>query len=255
MGSSSGLAGFGSHALSAFDAALVEHRPDAILVQGDTSTSVAAALAAFYLQIPIGHVEAGLRTGQRLSPFPEEAHRLIITTLSTWHFAATPRAAANLRVEGVPPDRVFVTGNTVIDALLWATSGGKEWVVPEWLPPDKRLVLVTAHRRESFGAPLEGICQAVRDLADRVDDVFVVVPVHMVGLGPVRWQTRRSGRSADLSEDVVDPALHHRRTATATGRIRHDPVSAQRGPGAPGRLGPPTPSANEQELEGSERAS
>jgi UDP-N-acetylglucosamine 2-epimerase (non-hydrolysing) len=179
MGSAPGLAGFGSQALAAFDAALVEHRPDAMLVQGDTSTSVAAALAAFYVRIPIGHVEAGVRTGQRLSPFPEEAHRLIITTLSTWHFAATPRAAENLRIEGVPPSRVFVTGNTVIDALLWATSGSKRWVPPEWLPPDKRLVLVTAHRRESFGAPLEGICHAVRALADRIDDVFVVVPVHM----------------------------------------------------------------------------
>jgi UDP-N-acetylglucosamine 2-epimerase (non-hydrolysing) len=179
MGSAPGLAGFGSRALAAFDAALVEHRPNAMLVQGDTSTSLAAALAAFYLRIPIGHVEAGVRTGQRLSPFPEEAHRLIITTLATWHFAATPRAAENLRIEGVPPSRVFMTGNTVIDALLWATSGSKPWVAPEWLPSDKRLVLVTAHRRESFGAPLEGICHAVRALADRIDDVFVVVPVHM----------------------------------------------------------------------------
>jgi UDP-N-acetylglucosamine 2-epimerase len=179
MGSATGLAGFGALALTAFDAALAEHRPDAILVQGDTSTSLAATLAAFYRQIPIGHVEAGLRTGDRLSPFPEEAHRLIITALATWHFAATPSAAANLRSEGVSPDRVIVTGNTVIDALLWATSGDAKAVVPAWLPPDKRLVLVTAHRRESFGAPLEGICRAVRAVADRIEDSFFVVPVHM----------------------------------------------------------------------------
>lgn len=179
MGSASGLAGFASQAISAFDSALDEHKPDVLLVQGDTSTSIAAALTSFYRRIPVGHVEAGVRTGQRHSPFPEEVHRLIVTSLSTWHFAATPRAAETLDTEGVPSSHVFLTGNTVIDSLLWATSASNGWIAPAWLPSDKRLVLVTAHRRESFGAPLEDICQAVRELADRLDDIVVALPVHM----------------------------------------------------------------------------
>jgi UDP-N-acetylglucosamine 2-epimerase (non-hydrolysing) len=179
MGSAPGLAGFASQAISAFDAALDYHRPDVVLVQGDTSTSIAAALTSFYRRIPVGHVEAGVRTGQRHSPFPEEVHRLMVTSLSTWHFAATPRAAETLDIEGVPSSHVFMTGNTVIDALLWATAESDRWIAPAWLSGDQRLVLVTAHRRESFGAPLEDICHAVRALADRVEDVVVALPVHM----------------------------------------------------------------------------
>ncbi len=179
MGVAPGLAGFLSRTIDAFDGALAEHRPDVVLVQGDTSTAVGAALAAFYLQIPVGHVEAGVRTGQRFSPFPEEVHRLVMSSLTTWHFAPTARTAETLLTEGVPASHVFMTGNTVIDALLWATSDRHEWVAPEWLPADKRLVLVTAHRRESFGAPLEDIGRAVRAVADRVDDIVVAFPVHL----------------------------------------------------------------------------
>ena len=179
MGSAPGLAGFASRAIGAFDAALEEHQPAVVLIQGDTSTSVAAALASFYRRIPVGHVEAGVRTGQRFSPFPEEAHRLILTSLSTWHFAATPRAAEILRTEGVSSAHVFLTGNTVIDALFWAIAKSDRWIAPEWLPANQRLVLVTAHRRESHGAPLEHICHAVRALADKVDDIVVAFPVHM----------------------------------------------------------------------------
>jgi UDP-N-acetylglucosamine 2-epimerase (non-hydrolysing) len=186
MGSAPGLAGFASRAISAFDAALDEHQPAVVLIQGDTSTSIAAALASFYRRILVGHVEAGVRTGQRFSPFPEEVHRLILTSLSTWHFAATPRAAATLRTEGVPSGHVFLTGNTVIDALFWATARSDRWIAPAWLPADKRLVLVTAHRRESYGAPLEDICHAVRALADQVNDIVVAFPVH---LNPVVQET------------------------------------------------------------------
>ena len=174
-----GLAGFMARAIEALDGALHEHQPDIVLVQGDTSTAVAAALASFYRHIPVGHVEAGLRTGDRMSPFPEEAHRLIVSSLATWHFAATSLAARALLSEGVAPEQVIVTGNTVIDALLWVAKGHEDSRAPEWLPPDKRLVLVTAHRRESFGAPLEGILGAVRALADAVTDIVVAIPVHM----------------------------------------------------------------------------
>jgi UDP-N-acetylglucosamine 2-epimerase (non-hydrolysing) len=179
MDSTSTLSGFLARALTAFDATLTEQRPDAVLVQGDTSTAVAAALAAFYQQIPVGHVEAGVRTGQRFSPFPEEVHRLVVSSLVTWHFAATWEAVRTLRSEGVPQEHIFLTGNTVIDALLDATADHRPAARPDWLPADKRLVLVTAHRRESFGAPLEGIWGAVRELADRVEDVVVAVPVHL----------------------------------------------------------------------------
>jgi UDP-N-acetylglucosamine 2-epimerase (non-hydrolysing) len=179
MGAGGGLAGFMARALEMLDAVLGEHQPDIVLVQGDTSTAVAAALAAFYRQIPVGHVEAGLRTGDRMSPFPEEAHRLIVSSLSTWHFAATSLAARVLVSEGVAPEQVIVTGNTVIDALLWVGREQVDTAAPDWLPPDKRLVLVTAHRRESFGETLEGILGAVRAVADEVTDIVVAVPVHM----------------------------------------------------------------------------
>jgi UDP-N-acetylglucosamine 2-epimerase len=179
MGAGGGLAGFMARAIEALDGVLDLKRPDIVLVQGDTSTAVAAALASFYRQIPVGHVEAGVRTGERMSPFPEEVHRLIVSSLSTWHFAATSLAARALLSEGVPPEQVVVTGNTVIDALLWTTAGQLDSVAPPWLPPDKRLVLVTTHRRESFGAPLERILGAVRALADQVPDIVVAIPVHM----------------------------------------------------------------------------
>lgn len=167
--------------LERLDGVLVRQRPQLVLVQGDTTTTMAGALASFYRRIPVGHVEAGLRTGDLAQPFPEEANRVLTSRLATLHFAPTPRAAAHLRQEGVPEDRIFVTGNTGIDALLYTRERLErgEWPgfdasVPA---PGRKLVLMTAHRRESFGEGFLRLCEGVRRIAAR-GDTEVVYPVH-----------------------------------------------------------------------------
>ncbi|HEX5960466.1 MAG TPA: UDP-N-acetylglucosamine 2-epimerase (non-hydrolyzing) [Rhodanobacteraceae bacterium] len=162
--------------ITALDAKFAELRPDVILAQGDTTTVLAAALAAFYRRIPFGHVEAGLRTHDLAYPFPEEMNRLVAGHLSRWHFAPTRRAAENLLREGVPEDRIHVTGNTVIDALLQVAGESRPLDVP--LDANRRLLLVTAHRRENFGQPLANICDAILTLVNRYPDVEVLYPVH-----------------------------------------------------------------------------
>ena len=155
-------------------------RPGVVLVQGDTTTAMAAALAAFYRKIPVGHVEAGLRTGDRYRPFPEEINRRIISCLATWNFAPTAAALRALRASGAAEDTLHLTGNTVIDALLEITNRPEDPGSPPGFPsPGKRLVLVTAHRRESFGQPFEDLAGALRELAERVEDVEIVYPVHL----------------------------------------------------------------------------
>lgn len=158
---------------------LEEVETDLLLVQGDTTTTFAAALSAFYHHVDVGHLEAGLRTFKRYSPFPEEINRCLTTRLATLHFAPTDRSAANLRAEGIPADAITVTGNTVIDAL--------EMMVDEWFSfdPDleaklagRRLIALTAHRRENFGAPVREALGAIGELVDRFPDVCVVYPVH-----------------------------------------------------------------------------
>jgi len=173
-----GLAEFASRALVAVSKVLQEVRPDLVLVQGDTTSVMMAALAAFYLRIPVGHVEAGLRTRDPYNPFPEEINRRMAGVLATYHFAPTDRAAASLRAEQVPGETIFVTGNTVVDALLMTIQR------PVDLQPGLGLdgcypILVTAHRRESFGAPFESLCLALRDLAQRNAEVEIVYPVHL----------------------------------------------------------------------------
>jgi len=152
-----------------------------VLVQGDTTTTFCGALAAFYAHIPVGHVEAGLRTGDLTQPFPEELNRVLTTRLSAVHFAPTEGAAENLRREGVPAGRIVVTGNTGIDAVLRVKeklcAGEIAGVELPGLDPSRRLLVVTAHRRENHGAPLEGICGALLRLARR-GDVQIVCPVH-----------------------------------------------------------------------------
>ncbi|MCK9525936.1 MAG: UDP-N-acetylglucosamine 2-epimerase (non-hydrolyzing) [Limnochordia bacterium] len=153
-------------------------RPDLILAHGDTGTAFAAALASFYEKIPVGHVEAGLRTESIHNPFPEEANRRLIDTLATWYFAPTEQAAANLRREGYGAERIFVTGNTVIDALLSVVDSGYTFKDPDLqsLDLERPLMVVTAHRRENWGEPLKDICQALLDLGDL--DLQVVVAMH-----------------------------------------------------------------------------
>jgi UDP-N-acetylglucosamine 2-epimerase (non-hydrolysing) len=160
---------------------LLRHiRPDVLLVQGDTMTSFAAAFAAYLERIPSGHVEAGLRTGDRYQPFPEEMNRVLTTRLASIHFAPTAQAQAALLREGVPPADVHLTGNTVIDALLQTVRADYTFRSAQLgsLDYSRRLVLVTTHRRESFGAPLQSTCAAIRELAERFPDLQFVLPVH-----------------------------------------------------------------------------
>jgi UDP-N-acetylglucosamine 2-epimerase (non-hydrolysing) len=159
-------------------------RPDLVLVHGDTTTALAGALAAYYQRIPVGHVEAGLRTGDRYSPFPEELNRKLVDGLAAYHFAPTQQAVANLRAEGVPAAGILQTGNTVIDALLLTLrrlGGDGERRLRQLCPglgADRRLILLTSHRRENLGAGLAGICEAVLQLTRRFPDVAVAYPVH-----------------------------------------------------------------------------
>jgi len=171
-----------SRILAGLESVLKTEQPSIIIVQGDTTTTLCGALAGFYLHTPVAHVEAGLRTGDMRQPFPEEMNRVLTSQLAELHFAATEKAAENLRKEGVARDSIHVTGNTGIDAVLYVHDGlvqgrlrgRREW--PE-LDPLKKLILVTAHRRESFGGGFERICRALAELADR-PDVQVVYPVH-----------------------------------------------------------------------------
>jgi len=170
-----GLADLTARAIAAIDPVLVEEEPDLVIAQGDTTTVLATALCAFYRAIRFAHVEAGLRTGDLAQPFPEEGNRSLVARLARWHFAPTPAAAANLRREGIDDARIHVVGNTAIDALLWASPrvDASAWAAR----PGSRLLLVTAHRRESLGAPLGELCQALASLANR-PDVEILFPVH-----------------------------------------------------------------------------
>ena len=169
--------------LTGLERILRQERPDVVLVQGDTTTTFVAALAAYYCHIAVGHVEAGLRTGKKYDPFPEEINRRLTTHLADFHFAPTEVARKHLRREGVSARDILVTGNTVIDALLLTQARLREHpglAVDPLGPTDGlRIVLVTAHRRESFGLPFRRICEAIRSLAERRRDVLVVYPVHL----------------------------------------------------------------------------
>ncbi len=173
--------------LSGLKGVLDDFKPDVVLVHGDTTTTFSASLAAFYKQINIGHVEAGLRTGNLYSPWPEEANRKLTGVLTRFHFAPTDLSKSNLLKEQVPQERIFVTGNTVIDALLWVKqklesnkdlqrSLDKQF---PFLDENKKMVLVTGHRRESFGGGFERICEALANIAKAQPDVQIVYPMHM----------------------------------------------------------------------------
>jgi len=170
------LAELAARGISGMQEILEREAVDFLLVQGDTTTTLAAALAGFYNRIPVGHVEAGLRTHDKWSPFPEEVNRMAVTAFSSVHFAPTEQAKNNLLREGVPGESVIVTGNTVVDALRWI--GGDAAVTPPAVTGKRSRVLVTLHRRENFGAPLERICDAVRIIASRYQDLEMIFPVH-----------------------------------------------------------------------------
>jgi UDP-N-acetylglucosamine 2-epimerase (non-hydrolysing) len=156
-------------------------QPDLVLVQGDTTTTMAGALAAFYCKIPVVHLEAGLRTHNRLSPYPEEVNRRMTTQLASLHLAPTQRSKANLLAENIPEESVFVTGNTVIDALLWAVNLNTRFTqrpLRELDSDPRRVLLVTLHRRESWGRPMAAVAGALSQLASREPDLLIVVPMH-----------------------------------------------------------------------------
>jgi UDP-N-acetylglucosamine 2-epimerase (non-hydrolysing) len=176
-----------ARSIEALDQYFAAEKPQLVLVQGDTTTVFCAALAAFYRRIPVGHVEAGLRTGDLYSPWPEEANRVLTTRLTALHFAPTVASRRNLLDEGVPEARVFVTGNTVVDALFLALAKVKAAPPPiPGLPPatlavwrGKPVVLITGHRRENHGAGFDSICRAIAELARRFPEAQFVYPVHL----------------------------------------------------------------------------
>lgn len=177
------LPGLTARTLTALDEVLRAERPSMVVVQGDTTTAMTGALAAFYLDIPVAHVEAGLRSGDIRNPFPEEVNRRIVSQLAALHFAPTPANRDLLLGEGVRPETIIVTGNPGIDAVLavaGSESGERELLdmAPELARPERRLVLVTVHRRESFGEPLERISAMIARLATEISDLVFLLPVH-----------------------------------------------------------------------------
>lgn len=170
-----------------FAEVLQDYKPDYVLVHGDTSTTLACTISAYYNQIKVGHVEAGLRTGNLLSPWPEEGNRKVTGALASIHFAPTETSRSNLLKENVPDDNIFVTGNTVVDTLFLAKELIKADIgfqqslnsKYDFLQDDKRLVLITGHRRESFGKGFENICEGIKDVARQYPDTNFVYPVHL----------------------------------------------------------------------------
>lgn len=181
------LTGLTVKAITALDEYLKNDKPDLVMVQGDTTTVFCAALSAYYNRIPVAHVEAGLRTGNLFSPWPEEMNRILATRLTTLHFTPTEWGKSNLLKEGLTEDNIYVVGNTVIDALLIAKEKIREkFTEIPGLPgndlrifSDRKVVLITGHRRENFGEGFESICKAIAQLADKYSDVHFVYPVHL----------------------------------------------------------------------------
>jgi UDP-N-acetylglucosamine 2-epimerase (non-hydrolysing) len=187
MKANQGLADLTGRILTGMTEVIREYKPDWIIVQGDTSTAFVSALAAFYEKVNVGHVEAGLRTGFKYSPWPEEMNRMLVGRLADLHLPPTARARDALLREGVPEDRIHVTGNTVVDALLWVAKKLDDDHVARkalderfsFLDPKRRLILITGHRRESFGKPFEDVCNAFVDIVRAKPDVEIVYPVHL----------------------------------------------------------------------------
>lgn len=177
------LAGLTARCIERIDEVLAERQPDCVVAQGDTTTVMCASLAAFYRRLPFVHVEAGLRTGDIFSPFPEEMNRRVATLATALHCAPTDRSRQNLLREGIADATIHVTGNTVIDALLWSVERERGrsagWADKHAMLGDRRVVLITGHRRENFGGGFENICKAISELAARFPDIAFVYPVHL----------------------------------------------------------------------------
>lgn len=177
------LAALTARCLVGIDGAIDRYQPDCVVAQGDTTTVLAAALAAFYRRVPFVHVEAGLRTGNLQAPWPEELNRRIASLAGTLHCAPTPRAAQALVAEGISPRQIHVTGNTVIDALVWTAERERrdpgQWIDKYAFLANCKLVLITGHRRENFGSGLAHLCEAISELAAEFGDVHFLYPVHL----------------------------------------------------------------------------
>lgn len=197
------LSGLSARCLERIDETIVRWQPDCVVAQGDTTTVMAAAIAAFHRRVPFVHIEAGLRTGNLDAPWPEEFNRRAASIVTSLHCAPTQTAADNLRREGVPEERIHVTGNTVIDALLQTLAqeraNSSRWLEKHPYARDRRLVLVTGHRRENHGANLQAICAAIAELAARLPDTVFVYPVHL--------NPRVSGPVRELLGNIANVAL------------------------------------------------
>lgn len=208
MRSNQTLAGLSARLFEAIDAQLERLKPDVVLVQGDTTTVEVAATCAFYRKIRIGHVEAGLRSHNMLLPFPEEFNRRVTGLIASWHFAPTSMAMENLLREGVARESIFVTGNTVIDALLWMVDKVRHCpppITPEVetsISSDRRMILVTSHRRENLGASFEDICAALLRLARTRRDIDIVFPTH---LNPLVCERARSFLAGEPNIILINP--------------------------------------------------
>lgn len=192
------LADITTRVLTALSQIIQEEKPDIVLVHGDTTTSFAASLAAFYQQTPLGHVEAGLRTWNKYSPFPEEMNRQLTDVLSDLYFAPTSVSRANLLKEGHPEKNIFVTGNTAIDALAQTVQADYQHEVLDKIGQGKRIILVTMHRRENQGEPMRRVFKVMKDVVDQTNDVEIVYPVHL------------SPRVQEAAKEVLggDPRIH-----------------------------------------------
>lgn len=187
--------------LDRIKAVLEEVKPDVVLVHGDTSTTFVTALACFYMQIPVGHVEAGLRTNDIYSPYPEEFNRQAVSIISRYNFAPTEQARQNLLSEGKRPESIFVTGNTAIDALR--TTVREDYSHPELVwASDSRLILITAHRRENLGEPMKNMFRAIRRVMDEHTDVKAIYPIHM---NPIVRKTADEFLSGDDRIHIIEP--------------------------------------------------
>lgn len=216
-----GLTEITAAVLAGLKSVLEEYAPDLLLVHGDTTTTLSASLAAYYQQIPVGHVEAGLRTGNIYSPWPEEINRKVAGAISQLHFAPTEKSASNLKNEGVPAERISTTGNTVIDALLEVverlendSQQNEAFDVEFGIDPTKRMILVTGHRRESFGGGFERICSALATIASR-EDVQIIYPVHLNPdvKGPVETSLGALERVSLIAPQDYLPFVHLMRRA------------------------------------------
>ena len=168
-----------TRALNGLEEVIKEVKPDIVLVHGDTTTTFAGALAAFYNQVAIGHVEAGLRTNDKYSPFPEEMNRQMVDCMSDMYFAPTEISKENLLKENISEEKIYVTGNTAIDAMSTTVDENYKHKELEWIKPNEKMILLTAHRRENLGEPMRHIFRAIRKIVDEFNDVKVIYPIHM----------------------------------------------------------------------------